>query len=39
MTEGVALLPVEHHRPTYTTMAVGAMTLLAFVLSDQQNAL
>ena len=39
MTEGVALLPVERLRPTYTTMVVGAMTSLAFVLSDPQNVL
>ena len=39
ITEGVALLPVERHRPTYTTMVVGAMTPLAFVLSDPQNVL
>ena len=39
MTEGVALLPVERHGPTYTTMVVGAMTPPAFVLSDSKNVL
>ena len=37
MTEGVVLLPVERHRRTFTTVVVGAMTPLAFVLSDPQN--
>ena len=39
MTEGVALLPVECGRRTYTIMVVGAMTPLALVLSDPQNVL